>query len=166
MKPIYDYTVIRKRIADHKHDSIDSPDKAARRCIDLEQFDREHLVALYLDTRLHLIGRETVHVGTADSCIISPREIFRGCLLAGAVKVILVHNHPSGNPDPSAEDIDVAEQFEHIGKLLHIEMVDFMVVGNRGRYWSHSNGHDRLVKHQPSHQKPLDNYLSTTSSVM
>ena len=159
MKPIYDYTVIRKRIADHNHDSIDTPDKAAALCLDLEQYDREHLVALYLDSRLHLIGRETVHVGTTDSCLISPRDVFRGCLLAGSVKVILVHNHPSGNPDPSKEDEEVAEQFTLIGKMLHLEMVDFMTIGQDGRYWSRSSGHGHIEQHRPTTQKPLENYL-------
>ena len=162
MKPIYDYTVIRKRIADHNHKAIDTPEKAASLCLDLEQYDREYLVSLYLDSRLHLIGRETVHVGTTDSCIISPRDVFRGCLLTGAVKVILVHNHPSGNPDPSAEDEEVADQFERIGKLLHLEMLDFMIIGQNGRYWSRSHGHDQLVVHHASQQKALDNYFTAS----
>lgn len=159
MKPVYSFTMIRKRIADHNHNAIDTPDKVASLCQDLEQYDREHLVALYMDSRMHLIGRETLHVGTTDSCMISPRDVFRGCLLAGALRVALVHNHPSGNPEPSSDDIQVAEQFEKLGEMLNLEMVDFLTIGQDGKYWSYSAGYGRVRYHKPTTQKPLDNYL-------
>jgi len=145
MKPIYDFTVIRKRLCDQTPRVLDAPGEVARICAGLEHYDREHLVALYLDARLQLIGRETVHIGTADTCVISPREIFRGGLLAGATQLILVHNHPSGNPTPSDEDHAIANLLERSGKLIGIPMADFVVVGDGGRYWSRTHGQGQIT---------------------
>lgn len=160
MQSAYEFTVIRKRIADHTTIVIDCPSKAARLCMDMTRYDREHLVALYLDTRLQLIGRETVHIGTADACMISPREIFRGCLLAGATQVLVLHNHPSGDPSPSDEDHRVADHLDQLGELMGVALTDFMVVGEGGRFWSRQHG-DGLVR-TPNHptQTLLREYLS------
>lgn len=159
MQTAYEFTVIRRRIADRTPIAIDSPSKAARFCLDMTRYDREHLVALYLDTRLQLIGRETVHIGTADACMISPREIFRGCLLVGATQVLVLHNHPSGDPSPSDEDQRVADHLDHLGELMGVALTDFMVVGEGGRFWSRQHGQGRVRTPNHPTQTLLREYL-------
>ena len=78
-------------------------------------------------------------IGTAEAALISPREVFRGALLSGATRVIILHNHPGGNPAPSAEDENVAEKLRQAGELLAIQVLDFVIIGENGRYWSAPN---------------------------
>ena len=132
---IYETEIRRKRrIASPGR--VSSPQEAAWVCRDMATLDREHLVRLDLDTRNNLIGRETVHIGTSDSAIISPRDILRGAILNGAVKIIIAHNHPSGDPSPSKEDIIVTERMGKASDMVGITLVDSLIIGQDGRYYS------------------------------
>jgi len=91
--------------------------------------DREHCLLLTLDTRKRLLGLVTVSVGTVDHTFIAPREVFRDALLAGAAAVIVAHNHPSGDPAPSAEDRQVTRRLAQAGALLGVPLVDHLVIG-------------------------------------
>lgn len=137
MKRAYELTVVRTNIAEPS-DTLDRAGAVARFCADLTACDREHLVRLDLDCRCRLVARETVFVGTVDTIVVSPREIFRGALLSGGRRIIVVHNHPSGDPSPSDEDLTVARNLEKIGELMDMPLADFIVVGDGGRYWSWS----------------------------
>jgi len=131
----YRLEVIRTKISEPAS-PMNSPDAVAERYRHLEKFDREHMIRLDLDNRNRLIGEETVSVGTADSAIISPREIFRGALLNGARKIILLHNHPSGDSSPSKEDIDVKRKLTEAGEMIDIPVMDFIIIGENGAYRS------------------------------
>ncbi|NOG53108.1 MAG: JAB domain-containing protein [Planctomycetes bacterium] len=100
----------------------------------LQKYDREHLVRLDLDNANRLIGEETVAIGTANMALMSPREIFMGALLNGAVRIIILHNHPGGNPEPSREDVEVWKRLKDAGEILHVPLLDFMIIGDHGRY--------------------------------
>jgi DNA repair protein RadC len=115
---------------------MNSPDAIARHYRHLEKYDREHMIRLDLDNQNRLIGEETVSIGTADTAIISPREIFRGALLSGATRIILLHNHPSGNPSPSKEDISIKSKLAKAGEMIDILLLDFIVIGENGTYES------------------------------
>src|SRR5690606_16348151 len=102
----------------------------------LEGADREHVVVLLLDTQNQIIGIHTVTVGTLDASLVHPREIFKPAILANAASVLLAHNHPSGDPTPSAEDRSVTRQMVAAGGVIGIEVLDHVVVGDTSRYVS------------------------------
>jgi DNA repair protein RadC len=108
--------------------------------------NRERVVRVDLDNQNRVIGEETVAIGTGEAALMSPREVFRGALLSGATRVIILHNHPSGNPSPSPEDQEVAEKLRQAGELLAIPVLDFVIIGENGRYWRRSCGKCYLSK--------------------
>ena len=96
---------------------------------DLEVLDREHFVVMMLDTKNKVIGLNTVAIGTVDSAIVSPRETFKPALLANATSIIVAHNHPSGDPTPSPEDIAVTRDLVEAGRLLGVQVLDHLIIG-------------------------------------
>lgn len=99
----------------------------------LENMDREYFVVLMLDNKNRVIGLHTVSIGTINSTLVTARETFKAALLANAAVVILGHNHPSGDPAPSPEDIAITRRLVEAGKLLDIEVLDHIIVGDEGR---------------------------------
>lgn len=95
----------------------------------LGPLEREHFVALYLDSRRRLIKSHSVSVGTLDSSLVHPREVFREAIRLAASAVIVAHNHPSGDPEPSPEDIALTARLQKAGTLLGIQLLDHLVVG-------------------------------------
>ncbi|MDM8000366.1 MAG: DNA repair protein RadC [Dehalococcoidia bacterium] len=91
---------------------------------------KEHFLALLLDTRNRLIRTATVSVGSLDSSIVHPREVFKEAIKASAASVIFVHNHPSGDPEPSQDDIELTRRLVEAGKLLGILVLDHVIVGD------------------------------------
>ena len=96
---------------------------------------REKLVALLLDTKNQVLREEVISIGSLNANIVHPREVFKAALLESCASVILSHNHPSGDPTPSREDIAVTEKLVEGGKLLGIDVLDHVVIGD-GRYVS------------------------------
>ncbi len=92
--------------------------------------DRETVVALYLDGRHRLLLLHEVSIGTATASLIHPREVFGPALRSGACAVVIAHNHPSGDPEPSAEDRSVTERLHTAGELLGVPLLDHIVVGH------------------------------------
>jgi DNA repair protein RadC len=101
----------------------------------LSQLDREVFVVLLLDGRNRLQGEVRVSEGTLTSAIVHPREVFAPAIRAGAAAIILVHNHPSGDPAPSAEDAALTERMRQVGEVVGIRVLDHVVIG-QGRYVS------------------------------
>lgn len=95
---------------------------------------RESFFVLLLDGRHRLIAEEEVSRGTLTSSLVHPREVFREAIRSAAGALVLVHNHPSGDPTPSAEDRSVTTRLAEAGRLLGIEVIDHVVVSNRGHY--------------------------------
>jgi len=102
----------------------------------LSGLDREHCVLLSLDTRHRLLTVSTVSIGSANHTFMSPREVFRDALRVGASAVMLGHNHPSGDPEPSRDDELVTQRLENAGDMLGIHVLDHIVVGDEGRWES------------------------------
>jgi DNA repair protein RadC len=96
---------------------------------------QEHLCVLFLDTRKRLIKEEILFIGTLDSSIIHPREIFNRAVQNMAASIIVAHNHPSGDPSPSQEDILITRQITEAGKIMGIPLLDHVVIG-AGNYIS------------------------------
>ncbi|MCR9244568.1 MAG: JAB domain-containing protein [bacterium] len=107
--------------------------------------DREHFVALYLNARHLLTHVHTVSIGTATQTLVHPREVFKGAILANAAALIVAHNHPSGDPQPSAEDDVTARRLREAGELLGIELLDAVIVSRSDRYYSMLDGLQTLA---------------------
>lgn len=90
---------------------------------------KEQVIIMYLDTQCRLIKDRVLSVGTVRSSMVSPREIFLDALQFGAVYIIMLHNHPSGDPTPSGEDFSVTERIRKSGELLGIQLLDHIVLG-------------------------------------
>lgn len=101
---------------------------------DLRNKKQEHLVCLYLNARWALLKKETISVGTLDRSIIHPRDIFAPGMELRAASIILIHNHPSGDPTPSAQDEQIARNLVDAGKTLGINVVDFIIIGQDRAY--------------------------------
>jgi DNA repair protein RadC len=104
----------------------------------MEHYDREHIVRVDLNNANEMIGYESISVGTDCATLVGPKEVFRGGLLSGASSIILVHNHPSGQIEPSQEDIQVAQRLRVAGDILGLEILDFTIIGRSGGYYSFS----------------------------
>lgn len=94
---------------------------------------REHLVALLLNTRHRILGHHLVSIGSAEETVAHPREIFRAAIIHSASFLLLMHNHPSGDPSPSSGDRCVTQKLHKASEILSLPLVDHIVVGD-GRY--------------------------------
>lgn len=111
--------------------TIDSPEDAFELLKYLQGEKKEHFVAILLDAKNQVIRIAEIHVGTLTASIVGAREVFREAIRDGASSIIVAHNHPSGDPTPSPEDIDVTKRLFEVGDLLDIPVVDHIIVGER-----------------------------------
>lgn len=103
--------------------------------LDLENCDREHFVVAYLDRKGGLNAVNVVSIGGLHSSIVHPREVFKPAIITSSASVILAHNHPSGDPTPSQEDVEITRRLIEAGNILGISVLDHIIVGS-GRYIS------------------------------
>jgi len=101
----------------------------------LKDKKEEHFYILMLNTQNYIIGEQLISKGILDASIIHPREVFKPAIKNSASKIILVHNHPSGDPTPSAEDEEIIKESINIGNTLDIKMLDHIIIG-KDSYWS------------------------------
>jgi DNA repair protein RadC len=101
----------------------------------LKDEKQENFFVLILDTKNKIIKEELVTKGVLDAAIVHPREIFKPAIRNSASKIILVHNHPSGDPNPSPEDLEITEKMVKLGEELDIRVLDHVIIGN-GEHWS------------------------------
>lgn len=98
--------------------------------------NQEHFVVISLDGGHNVIRTRLVFKGTANRCLIHPREIYRGAIRDNAVAVIAAHNHPSGNLEPSVEDREIHRKLWEAGRVLSINLLDSIIVNRHGEYYS------------------------------
>ena len=106
-------------------------DAAAVMREDMRTLDREHFGVLLLNTKNGLIKKCPVSRGSLNASIVEPREVFKDAITASAASMILVHNHPSGDPTPSSEDISITKRLVKAGELLNISVLDHIILGHR-----------------------------------
>lgn len=109
--------------------TLRTADEAYALVKNLQDFKREYVRGLYVNSRYQLIHDEVLTIGSLDSNIIHPREIFKPAIEYSAYGVILAHNHPSGDPTPSNDDIEITKRLVNVGELLQIPLLDHLVIG-------------------------------------
>ena len=111
--------------------SLNEPEKVYEYLKDINELYpvQETFWVVFLTTRRHPIARLLVTIGTATASLAHPREVFKGAILAGAVSIIVAHNHPSGDPEPSSADIQFTRQLREAGRILGIEVCDHIILG-------------------------------------
>lgn len=98
---------------------------------DMQDFIQEHLVCLYLNTKNEVIKQETIFIGSLNQSIAHPREIFRSAVKYSAARLVIAHNHPSGNPTPSENDIYFTRRMIKCGEMMGIDVLDHIIVGQQ-----------------------------------
>lgn len=112
--------------------AIQSPKDAADLIMDeLRYLQKEHFMVLFLNTKNRVVAKETLSIGSLNASIVHPREVFRSAIKRSSASIICAHNHPSGDPTPSPEDIEVTRRLSEAGKLIGIELLDHLIVADR-----------------------------------
>lgn len=110
---------------------IRSPEELSAMCEDMRLLAQETFHVFCIDARNKLIERQMVSMGLADATLIHPREVYRCALLASASAIMVAHNHPSGDPTPSAEDLRITQQLIEAGRIIDIKLIDHIVIGRK-----------------------------------
>ena len=108
-----------------------TPQDVVDTCKDIRDSSQEMFLVLDLDSKNCLIERRLVSLGIANASLVHPREVFRGAIANGAISIICVHNHPSGDPTPSVEDLRTSRQLVDAGKIIGIRVLDSVIVGRK-----------------------------------
>ena len=117
-----------KRLNIANKQEILSPSDVWNFCADIRALQREHFVAFYLDTQNCLIERQTISIGTLNSSLVHPREVFEPALAFHAASIIIAHNHPSGELSHSREDREVTKRLVEAGKIIGIDVIDHIIL--------------------------------------
>lgn len=118
----------KRMLKDKKASILLSPQDVWERLEDIRGSKKEHFVVFYLDSRNQEIKREIISVGTLNESLVHPREVFEGAIKYNAAGIILAHNHPSGDLEPSEADIEITKKLIHAGKILDIKILDHIVI--------------------------------------
>jgi len=111
---------------------ITNPSDVVDLVMDMQFLNKEHFRLISLNTKNHVVGIDEIFVGTLNSSIVHPREVFKKALEKNAASVVLVHNHPSGDPEPSRDDIQATGRLVKAGEILGIEVLDHIIIGTNG----------------------------------
>ncbi|PIN87425.1 hypothetical protein COV12_03955 [Candidatus Woesearchaeota archaeon CG10_big_fil_rev_8_21_14_0_10_32_24] len=114
---------------------LKSRDLARTYITKMQDLQKEHFVAVYLDSKNKIIVDHTITIGTLNSSLVHPREVFHGAIKHLANAVIILHNHPSGDPTPSEEDLEVTRVLEETGSIMGIQLLDHLIIGKQ-KWWS------------------------------
>ena len=124
-------------LAPEERPTVSSPQDVANLLMaEMALLDQEHLKVLLLNTKNEILSVQEIYVGNVNSAVVRAAEVFRPAVRDNAPSIIVVHNHPSGDPTPSPEDVAVTRQLVSSGKLLGIELLDHVVIGNGNRFVS------------------------------
>lgn len=131
MRPVFSREVIREDLPvyiDAKR--FTSPQQVYELFRDLILETKEHFIALHLDGKNRIICLDRVSVGSLNQCVVHSREVMKAALLSSAAAIILVHNHPTGDPNPSGEDMNITKRLKEAGELIGIPVIDHIIIGN------------------------------------
>lgn len=122
-------------------DAIRCPSDAAQLVMEEMRFlQQEHFVCMFLDTKNRVIEKKCIFIGSLNSSVVHPREIFREAIRCSAAGVICAHNHPSGDPTPSQEDFEITKRLFNAGEMIGIELIDHLIIGDQLYYSMREKG--------------------------
>lgn len=99
---------------------------------ELRYLTKEHFVCLFLNTKNHVIGQETLSIGSLNASIVHPREVFQAAIKRNSAAIVCAHNHPSGDPTPSPQDIEITKRLVEAGEIIGIDVLDHIIIGDKG----------------------------------
>jgi DNA repair protein RadC len=99
---------------------------------ELRYLTKEHFVCLFLNTKNHVIGQETLSIGSLNASIVHPREVFQAAIKRNSAAIVCAHNHPSGDPTPSPQDIEITKRLIEAGEIIGIDVLDHIIIGDKG----------------------------------
>lgn len=117
-------------------ESVSSPQLVADMMEEEAKADREYFWILHLNTANKLIEKELITIGTLNSAIVHPREVFKKAIINGAASILTVHNHPGNQNKPSNEDLKTWDNLEEAGKIIGISVIDHLIITPSGMYYS------------------------------
>ncbi|MFH1457449.1 MAG: DNA repair protein RadC [Patescibacteria group bacterium] len=109
---------------------INSTDDVLKEVAHIRENKKENFIVLYLDARNRMIYKETISIGILNASLVHPREVFEPAIRNLAAQIILAHNHPSGDSEPSEDDLDLTKRMVEAGKILGIEVIDHVIISN------------------------------------
>lgn len=119
-------------IEGYSPETIRCPRDVYHLSLDLVSKEQEHFVVFFLNTKNRVIGRKVISIGTLNTSFAHPREVFRAAIENGSASIICVHNHPSGDPSPSHDDIEVTKRLMEAGRIIGIDVLDHVIVAKDG----------------------------------
>ena len=127
----YKIMITRVPVVREKTYQLTSPNLVAKKYLEyFKKLDREHFEILHLDTKNKITAKEIISIGSLNSSIVHPREVFKGAILNNSASIILLHNHPSGDTKPSREDISITQRLIKAGEILGIKVIDHLILGD------------------------------------
>jgi len=125
-----------------KHFDIKDPEAVVRAIrASVKDKAKEHFKLILLNPRNKIIGISTISIGTLNASLVHPREVFKDAIMHSAASVVLAHNHPSGDPEPSEDDLKITKKLVESGKILGIEVIDHIIIGKNDYYSFRAKGH-------------------------
>ena len=106
----------------------------------ISDLNKEFFMALYLNTKNGVLKQEIISIGSLNANVVHPREIFKTACMISAAYIIVAHNHPSGDPTPSREDIEITKKLYEAGKMMGIELLDHVIIGYDRNYGFKESG--------------------------
>lgn len=131
IKAVYETLTIREELTEYLKpgDRYTAPEQVFNTFRWLQNETKEYFISLFLDGKNRIAAIEIVSIGSLNQSIVHPREVFKTALLTSAAAIILLHNHPSGDPSPSHEDIAITKRLKEVGDLVGIRVLDHCVIG-------------------------------------
>ena len=131
IRPVFTTKVVRECAPAYlEHKRFTEPKQIYEMFLDLIPETKEHFLCLHLDGKNRIVCLDAVSIGSLNQSIVHPREVFKSAVMSSAAAIVLIHNHPSGDPTPSKEDLVITKRLKECGELLGITVMDHIVVGD------------------------------------
>ena len=165
MKRLYEHRVTRHKIGEMPSARVESPKVLAEFMAGfVDGATQESMFAIAFDGRNNVISVDEIYKGTATGTSVRISELFKPVIVLGGVGIALVHNHPSGDPEPSKEDIKITEEIVKAGKILDITILDHLVIAESGKFVSIRSQHPNMFEPvQEDFHSQLESMLSATN---
>lgn len=132
IRPVYETLTIKEELPDYINpkERITSPEQIWQMFSYLRRETKEYFIAAHVDGKNRIVCIDQISVGSLNQSIVHPRETFKSALLSSAAAIILIHNHPTGDPTPSREDMEITRRLKEAGELLGIKVLDHIIIGD------------------------------------